>query len=41
MINVNGKKVHPDYKIKDGDKIIHKNLRKETPVLDTPIEIVY
>ena len=40
-ITVNGKKVDLDYKIKESDKIVHKILRDETPVLYTKIDILY
>lgn len=34
-ITVNDKAVGVDYRIKEGDKIIHKTTRHETPVTDT------
>lgn len=39
-IAVNDKKVGTDYEIKNGDKIVHSVVRRETPVLRTPIQIV-
>jgi 23S rRNA pseudouridine955/2504/2580 synthase len=33
--------VSPDYKLKEGDKIVHATVRDETPVINKKIEIVY
>lgn len=40
-ISVNSKKVSCDYKLQDNDKIVHAIVRKETPVLDLQIKILY
>ena len=40
-ITVRDKKVGLDYMIKDNDKILHKTLRRETPVLATIPEILF
>ena len=40
-ITVNGKKVSTEYQIKNGDAIIHHKIRTETPVFNTPIEIIH
>jgi tRNA pseudouridine32 synthase / 2,5-diamino-6-(5-phospho-D-ribitylamino)-pyrimidin-4(3H)-one deaminase len=34
-------KVTSDYRLGDNDKIVHTLYRTETPVLDTPIDILY
>ena len=39
-ITVNGLQIDIDYLVRDGDYILHKTLRQETPVLDTAISIV-
>jgi hypothetical protein len=38
---VNGKRVSCEYKLQDNDKIVHAVTRKETPVLDIPIKVLY
>jgi len=40
-IKANGQKVDLNYKLKNNDKITHETLRKETPVLDLPVEIIH
>lgn len=40
-ITVNGKAVSIEYKIKEGDKIIHKTTRHETPVTDKLPQVVH
>ena len=30
-----------DYKLKDSDKIVHSILRREFPVFDHPIDVLY
>lgn len=40
-IKVNQKIVDLEYKLKANDLIIHEAIRKEPPVYDTPIEIIY
>ena len=39
-VTVNGKNVNADYLIKDGDKILHRTLRQETPVYDVDPGII-
>ena len=39
-ITVNNNKVDINYRVKDGDKIIHKTKRHETPVVNDPIKIL-
>jgi 23S rRNA-/tRNA-specific pseudouridylate synthase len=40
-ITINGKTVALDYKLKDGDKIVHRTTRRETPVIcDLPTVLV-
>mmetsp|Transcript_15591 Transcript_15591/g.10960 ORF Transcript_15591/g.10960 Transcript_15591/m.10960 type:complete len:157 (-) Transcript_15591:606-1076(-) len=39
-ITVNNKKVGIDYRVRDGDKIVHKTKRCETPVVNDPIKIL-
>ena len=33
--------MHPEYILRDNDRIVHTLLRHETPVYDTKIEILY
>lgn len=40
-ITVSGQSVTPQYKVKNGDVIEHRTLRREPPVLDLPITIEY
>ena len=40
-ITVNGKTVDFDYRIREGDKIIHSTVRHETPVLAVIPEVVF
>lgn len=40
-IKVNEKIVDLDYKLKGNDLIIHEAIRKEPPVYNTPIEIIF
>ena len=40
-VTVNGKKVSIEYKIKEGDKIIHETVREETPVIATLPKLIY
>lgn len=40
-ITLNGKKVDLNYKLKDGDKIVHKTVREETPILCDLPEIIF
>ena len=38
---MNGKQVSCEYKLQDNDKIVHAVTRKETPVQDIPIKVLY
>jgi len=40
-ITVSGQSVTPEYKVRNGDVIEHRTLRREPPVLDLPITIEY
>lgn len=40
-ITVNNKKVGIEYRIKEGDKIIHKTVRHETPILSVLPKVVH
>ena len=40
-ITVNGKIVDIDYRIREGDKIIHTTMRHETPILDILPKVVH
>ncbi|CDW71183.1 rna pseudouridylate synthase domain-containing protein 2-like [Stylonychia lemnae] len=40
-ITVNGQKVKTDYLIRENDKIVHAVIRKEPPVIDQTIDIIY
>jgi hypothetical protein len=37
---VNDKNVDEDYAIRDGDRIVHETVREETPVIDSPVEVI-
>ena len=40
-ITVNDKKVDIEYRIREGDKILHHTVRHETPILDVLPKVVY
>jgi tRNA pseudouridine synthase 9 len=40
-ITVKGKIVETCYKLKDGDKIVHKTVREETPILSDLPTVIY
>lgn len=40
-ITINGEKTTPDAILKNNQKIVHKTIRRELPVLNIPIKVVY